>query len=182
MLDELRDYAPAFQLIASTALTVCSLIVAALAALFTYRNNFGWAPIVLVTEKTIKEDVREKAVGVPVTLLVQLQVWNRRKYPIQTVRVLLGFEGLNLVTKDPQSLEDLKSPIVESNRVHWQRVREIAPSDTETIDMQVPFVSSSRGVVEDITSPMKVILLYFDPRANKQLTTQVTSRWGFVIR
>jgi hypothetical protein len=41
--------APILQLVAYTCLTGASVVVATVSALFGYRQNFGWSPIVLVT-------------------------------------------------------------------------------------------------------------------------------------
>jgi hypothetical protein len=65
------------QWIASTALTVASLIVAVVALRFSYRSNHGWAPIIYIIRQGLSHmgNGEEK-------LTIQFEVWNRRKYPI----------------------------------------------------------------------------------------------------
>lgn len=77
-LDDLLKYAPLFQIVAYTSLTLSTIIVGVAALIFTYRNNFGWKPLCIVLSH---------GAGTPpsrqyIDATLHFEIWNRHKYPI----------------------------------------------------------------------------------------------------
>ena len=76
-----------FKLTSSTMLTVAGLVVSVVALNFSYRNSRGWKPLLIIKSRLYTE-LHEPALSV----FVDFEVWNRRKYPIiiRKLRVMGG--------------------------------------------------------------------------------------------
>src|SRR5687767_12504094 len=64
--------------VSSIALTAMSTIVASVALVFSFRQNVGWKPVLLVTHSQMSGKGGEWKFN----LTVQVEIWNRRKYPV----------------------------------------------------------------------------------------------------
>src|SRR5262249_46876385 len=71
---------PFMQIAASSAVALMGLVVSIVVGWLGYRNNFGWKPVVLVTERTVAE--RHDLID-SVSVTMRLEVLNRRKYPLR---------------------------------------------------------------------------------------------------
>ena len=76
---------PTLQLIAYSSLTYASIIVAATLLLLSYRQNFGWQPLIVVTSFG----------GGNESIHLEYEVWNRRKYPVTVIMQELIFSSLH---------------------------------------------------------------------------------------
>lgn len=66
--------------IAYVTLTITSIIVAIISLRQSYRNNFGWPPILLDVTHGLKSKRTEDRLGQ--AIFVELELWNRRTYPV----------------------------------------------------------------------------------------------------
>ncbi len=95
---------PTLQLIAYSALTCASVIVASVSLIFGYHQNFGWKPILFPTSIEIGHVGDNKY-----RLNIEFKVWNRRKYPIVVLTQDVDFEKLSYIgtTYFPDTVNEL---------------------------------------------------------------------------
>jgi hypothetical protein len=79
---------PFMQIAASSAVALMGVVVSIVVGRIGYRNNFGWKPVVLVTEQMMAEspDLIDS-----VRITTKLEVLNRRKYPIRLEWLFVEF-------------------------------------------------------------------------------------------
>src|SRR5258708_2705212 len=78
---------PLVQLASGGLLALASFVVASTFLLFTYRNNFGWEPLGLVTDWRLgahQGDQFQRGT-------INFEIRNRRKYPIVVRMIMLTF-------------------------------------------------------------------------------------------
>lgn len=85
------------QLIAYVALTLASVTVTTVSAIFSYRQNFGWSPLLLSAGYGMSGGR-----GGPTDAVVYFEVWNRRKYPIVVRNIIVEFENIEIVRGEPE--------------------------------------------------------------------------------
>jgi hypothetical protein len=139
---------PVMQWIASTALTVASTIVAIVAATFSYRQNYGWKPVVLVL-----------AHGFDNNAWIDFELWNRRKYPVVVHGVEIKFGNLSL---DHSGKTD-PWYIFHNKLCHREQVR-LDPASHHLFQPRVPFEKQTLGKSETV----RIDVFYFDPIRNRR--------------
>jgi hypothetical protein len=161
---------PTLQLIAYSALTCASIIVASVSLFLGFRQNFGWKPIVLYTSYGYgPHDVEEYEVS------VEFEVWNRRRYPIVLLMQEVHFRKLTFVQlRKPERSEEefttewglterkfnlLKKVLLEPNSHHGFELRAACDLDTP------------QRIREESTS---IRVYYFDPIKNRELIAKST--------
>lgn len=90
LFDWLRANVSIAQFFAYTSLTVTTAIVAILSLKFSYRQHYGWKPIVMIVRKGMQggeindeELIKEvEETGFRLYAWVQFDLWNRHNYPI----------------------------------------------------------------------------------------------------
>jgi hypothetical protein len=87
---------PTLQLIAYSALTCASVIVASVSGLLAFRQSIGWKPIVFPTSHGFGRLNDDEPDGLSKATL-EFEVWNRRKYPIIVIGAQVDFETLDFV-------------------------------------------------------------------------------------
>ena len=170
------------QIVASVFLALAALIVGIASAVFTYRNNFGWAPVILTIDSGVldKPDTRRSEGGWPRDFVatIEFQIWNRHKYPIHVGYLNVEFKSLELIA-DFNHL-DKTQPHIYSTFMDWPVKRPIAPMTSETFNLEIPFtLGKEYGSLEDISTSMTIRASYFDPRNNRRLSVQTNSGYGF---
>jgi hypothetical protein len=159
----------AMQWIASTALTLARVTIALVAALFAYRQNYGWKPAILVLSKGFGPDAN----GVHIAY-VDFEVWNRRKYPIVIHGVEIKFGSLKLDHRWEKH-EWTKSDwwIFHNKLCHRPNMR----LDLASHHLFQPRIPFKQQKVEDET--IKIDVYYFDPIANarKEVTTALRYKY-----
>lgn len=145
------------QFIASVALTLASITIATVSAVFAYRNNFGWEPIALATSIWLhgKSDGSKTYKGA-----VHFEIWNRRKYPIVVRRIRADF--LDITIDEPPNRQYGKWYMTAA----WGMYREehtIPPQSHEKHVLEFPFTTVS---IDGLNAPITFTIHYFDPRAN----------------
>jgi hypothetical protein len=158
------------QLVSSASLTLMGLTVSIVAATFTYRNNFGWRPIVLVTSIGLSSGDSELGTY---NALVDVEVWNRRKYPLIIRGVSVKIDGLDLIDERTPGKRDWH---LYRNTLVLNEEYTIAPQTREKHRASAPF---ERRSLDEIKCPIIVEVLIFDPRMNKTETFIAQGLYSF---
>jgi hypothetical protein len=159
---------PTVQLIAYSALTCASVIVATVSVVLAYRQNFGWPPIVLVRMFVINYSEQ------PYEFTMEFEVWNRRKYPIVIQGQDLRFRNVRFIRVEerrpldyantwdggPETFSNYKSVVLE-------------PNGHEKFEFI--YVAQNKNRKKQ-ASKVKIRVFYFDPIKNKQLETKLTKK------
>lgn len=145
------------------------LTVSVVAAIFTYRNNFGWSPLALITSigMTAKADGAKKY-----TALVDVEIWNRRKYPILVRHMVVGFDGLELSRDNARQPVDGWHRHLNSMTRHSEYA--ISPQMHEKHHVAAPFSANS---LDAIDAALLVEVWIFDPRLNRTVTLRTKGRY-----
>jgi hypothetical protein len=158
--------------VTSAALTAMSTIVAAVALIFSFRQNVGWKPILLVKGNEISNpgDYRYRF-----TMKVAVEVWNRRRYPV----ILRSFEatvsGVELVNQNPMDNRD-EPRFVRSNRVACPMQTIVSPSEQESWDIACDFQDQ---FMDSITPEFVIQVHYFDPYRNREDRLTLTHKFFY---
>jgi hypothetical protein len=172
VFDDVSFDVPTLQLIAYSALTCASVIVAAVSLILGYRQNFGWPPIVLVTSHIQMGSHHPPDEVYEFTL--EFEVWNRRKYPVSVFVQDLTFRNVNFVRSEVRMPSDYAhtwdgGPEFFSN---WKGVL-LEPNG----HAQFEFVHMARDAGrKKSASEVEVSVAYFDPIKNKYLKAKMTSK------
>jgi hypothetical protein len=149
-----------WQIITNATLTVVGICVAMASLIVAYRNNFGWAPIALISGYGLKgfgPDPKN------VAALLTLEVWNRRKYPIIVRFINLKFDSLPIK-------ERLSTPAGEVWHIRSRYVSHLTPhtldpTSHETHEIEIPLKPET---LDGLESNFRVRIEYFDPRSNQR--------------
>ena len=79
-----------FQLGSTLLLGLSNFVVTAVALIIGYRTNFGWKPVVLVTQQVVRD---ESDFTLGTQLAISFEVWNRWKYPIVLRWLIIRFRN-----------------------------------------------------------------------------------------
>lgn len=170
-LDDLLRYAPLFQMVAYTSLTLSTVIVGVTALIFSYRNNFGWKPIVLVTSHGVGSGMDDAHYDVA----LKYEVWNRRKYPIVLRSMTVRFNVISVVAGMSTRLPSPGWEIPRSkSELFYREEKSLGPSEHLVFDVAAPFEKRSLDHLED--RPV-ISVSYYDPRANKIKAIRKRYHW-----
>ena len=98
------------QFIAYSCLTVTSVIVAIVSLRFSYRQNFGWPPLLLVSTHGMQSEFGKGKDESIMFATVFFEIWNRRTYPI----ILEGSQ-----VKFRQDILEASSPSLDRETNWW---------------------------------------------------------------
>ena len=143
------------QFIASVAIALCSTLVASFAAVFTYRNNFGWKPLCIVNTRGVGSAAHPHML----TSTLDFEVWNRRKYPIALRGIKLEYPFYDLAGDQPGWIEFGPS-------VFYQQVEGLlAPTSHAEYKTSIIF---NRNTIRKPRKAYAILCItYFDPRSDK---------------
>lgn len=158
------------ELISSASLTVMGLTVSVVAAVFTYRNNFGWAPLALITSIGLSSG--RKYPG-KYNATVDIEVWNRRKYPIIVRCISIKIVGLEIIS-DTQNFDEWW--LYSSSELISDNEHTISPQSHERREIVAPFAASS---LDALQCPIIVEVVLFDPRLNRTLKIGARGTYSF---
>jgi hypothetical protein len=154
---------------ASIASTVTSVLVAAVALRFSYRQNVGWAPIAFVEHSTIK-GVRGKR---RFAMIVDLEFWNRRKYPVILKHISGRVEGVKFVIDFMREPSDFIYAISSL----WLDVDgSISPSERGTYTIKAHIDEPN---LELLRTTFHLRFKFFDPYLNRTFSIQVAHKFMF---
>jgi len=161
---------PILQLVAYTCLTGASVVVAIVSALFGYRQNFGWSPMVLVTSHGLGagRDDRDRFQA-----LLDFEFWNRRKYPIVVAGLKVTIDTLEFIY-DPALHEHGWDRVGDSFYSH-QKVR-LEPAGHHGFAFSAPF---KRVSLDTLQAKAVVEITYFDPVKGKYAAASSARGFSF---
>lgn len=151
---------PTLQLLAYVSLTAVNLAVAGSALFLSYRQNLGWKPIAFVLSSGWKAGPDDPGVY---RGTLQVEIWNRRKYPIVVRGADVTVSGLDIL--EPRILRD--------ERQEWSRYRKtlihrsdvvLEPNSRHHIEVEFRF---KERTLDDLDEVVNWTVRYFDPRRNK---------------
>lgn len=159
----------ALSALSSVALTAMSTIVAGVALLVSYRQNVGWKPVVLVTGTALGGSASERRY----TMTLQLEFWNRRKYPLALRFLSARIDGVELA--DSSATSEL-GPDIRRNRLRQQLTDLVAPHAHSRMPVAVTFEKQSLDAMKPL---FQFEIGYFDPRLNRLEKMRVEHRFFY---
>lgn len=145
--------------IASVASTIASVLIAAVALLFSYRQNVGWKPALLLHNATMgRGAVKDKDTT---NLSIKVELWNRRKYPVVVTWVAADLKGAE-ARDEPFTGSD--QPYFRDGRwsVVYQKVVQPHAFHEQTITFGI-----SRQSLDAMRPEFDVRVTFYDPIKNK---------------
>jgi hypothetical protein len=146
---------PTMQLIAYTTLTAASVTVAVVASIFSYYQNYGWTPVILVLAQWFGDDAG-----------IDFEFWNRRKYPVVIHVVEIRFGNVKLDEPPPPSE---RWAIFHNKLIHRGHVS-LEPASHHPFEAAAMYKKQTLSKSEIV----RIDVFYFDPIANrrKKLTSK----------
>jgi len=144
------------QIGASILLGVSAFVVAVLGLNWSYRNNFGWKPIALITSSG---EQWKKGSGDHYAF-IHLEVWNRFKYPI-TIRQM-RISTFNLPVRRVLEFAPGGKWYINTNEVRHYGDHVIPPNSLMHNEILIPI-----NVPNYLRTTLGVKIDWFDPRRNK---------------
>ena len=159
------------QLVAYTSLTVASVTVATVSAIFGYRQNYGWKPIALVTSHGLSGTGGSNKFNA----LLTIEFWNRRKYPVAVGGVTVKFKTINFAYA-PSPNEKGWSRIGAG---YFKRVEQrLEPAAHIAVEFTAPFEADSIDALRDA---VEVVVNYFDPVSGKGAVAETQHTYTFQV-
>jgi hypothetical protein len=156
----LAQWIPLLQIITNATLTLVGICIAVASLVIAYRNNFGWKPIALVGEYGISGvggDTKNY------TALMDLEIWNRRKYPVSIRSIRLSFTDLEIKRPDAASTRG-KDWYIGHNYASHSTPHVLGPNMHEEHKIEIPFTAKTLDLLK---APVRIEISYFDPRLDK---------------
>jgi hypothetical protein len=158
---------PIVQLIAYVTLTLASIIVGVVSALFAYRNNFGWKPLALVVGHSLEGMGGSTIWDAP----LKFEIWNRRKYPIVVRSIVVEFSNLPL---RPETFHTSPTDawFRQGKSFHSRGTTTLSPSTQREFTVVAPIAEGT--TLDDVAALARIKIYYFDPLYNKSRPLQIT--------
>jgi len=177
-VSSLVPYVPFLQLIAYSCLTLTTIIVASVSLRFSYRQNFGWAPILLVAQQGVEITVPP---NMPTETTRQcpffyFEVWNRRAYPIVVKKAIVRFNSIKMTISDYDSARIDDWFFFESGEGQFSKRVAIKNGDHHLFKVKPP---ASLPTSIDIDDQIELSVDYFDPRRNASTQLKLTHNLKF---
>jgi len=148
------------QFIAYVTLTLTGIIVAIVSLRFSYRQNFGWEPVMMVTKHGLQGGGGEDGY----TINVDLEFWNRRTYPLVVRRIEADFEGLGFDAGRIKSRPIGQWNLSSSGRAYITNNHAVPGGGHITTTIEAPIPKQS---LDNLSSDVTMTATVFDPRRNK---------------
>lgn len=140
-------------------LSLAALLVASLSAFWSFRNHFGWAPYVMGKNFWLTKGLGGKSALE--NLVVEFEIWNRRKYPISVRGIKIKFDQLIL-----KGVEDHPEWVrVGANRFDCRTDISFGPSEHQTHTIALTLDNPERN----FTAGYGIWIECFDPRLERTI-------------
>ena len=146
------------QFVAYVTLTITGLTVSVVSLVFSYRNNFGWKPIMFAVTQGLKGLGGEKSYF----LVFEFEVWNRRSYPIVIRSAVIEFKDIRFPEK-PQWGDKTEDWHTQGGTGFYRDEVSVFPTSHQRFVFEVPFETES---LDRLRSDVEVTAIVFDPRRN----------------
>lgn len=167
------------QFIAYVSLTVTGITVAIASLFISYRNNFGWNPVIFISKIGMKGDAANDGGRTYATMAFEF--WNRRTYPLVLRRVRIETFGLDIDDQHllGQSEGDTWYFSGKNNALFWKQ-QTVEPKTHAEINFSARMLKGQS--LDAIDAVLKVTVYYYDPRRNKQVEMTKLLRYSLVSR
>ena len=168
-MDDFLKWVPLVQAGSSIFLGVAGFALAIVTAYWSYRNNFGWEPIVILGRLGLQGTYVIDQLGninppngqPRYQVRISIEVWNRRKYPVVVRKMVLVASRLDIVQE--------VGPVEGGWNYYKGRYasmygNSIAASSSDTQTLTIPF---NVGDPSKVRSPLVVTVDFYDPRLNR---------------
>lgn len=162
------------QLIAYTTLTAASVIVGSVSLFVAYRQNFGWPLFVLVSSHGLSGGKVKNYNGAS----LDIEVWNRRKYPILLRWIEVEFQVLAFDFDVKDWVYDPDWHISRNDLLIWANEKVIDPMAMFKLKPEAPFKIRSLDTLAD---RVEVRVGYYDPRMRKDVELAITYNYHFGV-
>jgi hypothetical protein len=162
--------------LASIAFGMSSALVAWVALTVSYRNNFGWKPLILTKELGLEwdEESREEVSW----LVCSFEIWNRRKYAVVVREMEVKFGGREVVGKTGSIGAEGPGWCATSNGTLFY-IGEVPLEASERKEFRAVGAHPRRlDVRTEGPKHCDIWLEFYDPRKNGQSSLHSRIRWG----
>lgn len=162
------------QFIAYVALTLTGVTVAAASLFISYRNNFGWKPVLFMSGKGIKGDSADD--GGRMYALMDFEFWNRRTYPLVLRGVAVELVDF-VVDEDVFHRRDVDWHFSRGTHAYYRKSHTVERSN----NVVVKFVGRMQEgqSLDALDATFKVDAEYYDPRLNKTFRLKQSFPYSF---
>lgn len=161
------------QIGSSIFLGLSALIVAGLSLRWSYRNNFGWKPVAIIKDFKIAHVTHR---GNETALChhgeLELEFWNRRKYPVVIRVVQIDLPGVVL----RQGTNGGPSWVTEGTTMRRVEDMKVEPTSHKKYVVRIPYLVETAGEVQ---TAMSIGIRYYDPRSNREGQVRIQARHSF---
>lgn len=157
--------------VSSVALTAMSTVVASVALMFSFRQNVGWKPVILVTHSQMSGKAGTEW---KFKLTVSIEFWNRRKYPVVVRTLRSTVSGVTLLNNSEAASD--KSTYVRDNVVTSRPDSIVNPNAHETLKVEADF---EKQFLDALTPLFDIEVMYFDPYRNKETVLRTEHRFFY---
>lgn len=184
-LDSVVPYAPVAQVLAYTTLTLTSIIVATVSLRFSYRQNFGWKPILIVAThgmnaKPVTSDKDGEADFFLTSATLIFEVWNRHTYPIVIDGLDVNFEQDFIDHNAHLTTEKVRWYIEPKGRCTYLDRVVVKNGEHHQFTLEAPMMKGQS--LDAIDGPATIRVSYYDPRRNRRRRFNVAYRFHFKSR
>lgn len=161
----------ALQLLAYAMLTFMGVCIASAALLFSYRQNYGWSPVILVTSHGLGGMGGEEEY----IAHLDFEFWNRRKYPVVIRIAEVDFGEVRLQEKSKASGEKLTWDIFRGTAILRSGAR-IDPASHHLFECRGAF---RKRTLDDLDVMATVTVHFFDPLSNRTMKKVIRHQYTF---
>lgn len=186
ILEWLKSNVSIAQFFAYTCLTITSIIVAILSLNFSYRQHYGWKPILMFVKKGMQGgQVSEKYLineqeenGFHMYAWIQFDLWNRHTYPIVIEEASVKFFQDILDRSREGSAKKDALWVLMSPGGHQYRERFVIDSGKHHSFNLLAQMKKDQSL-DDIDGKVNISLTYFDPRNKKSKNISISENYDF---
>lgn len=180
----LKENVAVAQFFAYTSLTLTTALVASLSLRFSYRQHYGWSPILLLVNRGIKAgtidqdgefcDPGKGKSGIFAWIMFDL--WNRRTYPIVLERVTVSFSQDILDYSSSGSAKRGDKWILMDDGYKFQDRFVVDNGKHHSFNLNA--LLKPEQSLDGIDGKVTLTIQYFDPRRHKSKKLVITQPYN----
>lgn len=187
VLEFLKSNVTTAQLIAYTCLTITTIIIAILSLKFSYRQHYGWKPILMLVTKGMqagKIDSEylindQKSDDFHMYAWIQFDFWNRHTYPIVIEKASVRFSQDILDRSREGNAKKDALWVFMSKTGHQYRERFVIESGKHHSFNLLAQMKRDQSL-DAIDAKVRVSVTYFDPRKKKSNKISISENYDFI--
>lgn len=174
----LRLNVPIAQFFAYTSLTVTTAIVAMLSLRFSYRQHYGWKPILLLVSRGLKGGGISDGTDEPSTFAwICFDLWNRHTYPIVVESAEVKFSQDILDRSELGRGKKGQSWILQENGPALTERFVLNNGTHKSFDLTTRLAKNQS--INAIDAQVTITVRYFDPRHKKSRSLVIREPYNF---